>query len=113
LLIPVPDIDIHHLWTYQIDLLVPRYDRVYTNDPFTKYLFTERGVNVIQPRLRKRRDLSATQVRRRMVMDKDWQSLVSHRTAEFIVMINGVGRVKSLYQQNSLNSQINRHPHFY
>lgn len=113
MLIPVPDIDIHHLWTYQIDLLVPRYDRVYTNDPFTKYLFTERGVNVIQPRLRKRRDLSATQVRRRMVMDKDWQILVSHTTAEFIVMINGVGRVKSLYQQNSLNSQINRHQHLY
>ena len=40
LLIPVPDIDIHYLWTYQMDLLVPRYDRVYTNDPFTKYLFT-------------------------------------------------------------------------
>jgi hypothetical protein len=55
--------------------------------------------------------LSATQVRRRMAMDKDWQSLVSHTTAEFIVMLNGVDRVKSLFQQNNLSSQINRHQH--
>src|SRR5678816_2438367 len=30
MLIPVPDTDIHYLWTYQMDLLVPRYDWVYT-----------------------------------------------------------------------------------
>lgn len=111
LLIPVPDTDIHYLWTYQMDLLVPSYDRVYTNDPFTKYLFTERGVNVVQRRLHRRKCFSATQVRRRMVMDGDWQSLVSNRTAEFIVTINGVNRIKSLFQQRDLNSQIYKHEH--
>lgn len=113
MVIPVPDTDIHYLWTYQVDLLVPRYDRVYTNDPFTKYLFTERGVKVVQPRLHKRRDLSATQIRRRMVMDRDWQSLVSHTTAEFIATINGVKRIKSLFQQCDSNSQIYKHQHKY
>jgi len=110
-LIPVPDINIHYLWTYQLDLLVPRYDRVYTNDPFTKYLFTERGVNVVQPRLHKRKRFSATQVRRRMVMDGDWQSLVSLRTAQFIATIDGVNRIKSLFQQHDLNSQICKQQH--
>lgn len=113
MVIPVPDTDIHYLWTYQLDLLVPRYDRVYTNDPFTKYLFAERGIKVVQPRLHKRRDLSATQIRRRMVMDRDWQSLVSHTTAEFIATINGVKRIKSLFQQCELNSQIYKHQHKY
>jgi nicotinamide-nucleotide adenylyltransferase len=111
ILIPVPDTDIHHLWTYQMDILVPRYDRVYTNDPFTKYLFSERGIKVIQTRLYKRRELSASQVRSRMVLDKDWQSLVSSRTAEFIVAINGVRRIKSLFQQSKLSSQIDKHKH--
>ena len=109
ILIPVPDTDIHYLWTYQMDLLVPRYDRVYTNDPFTKYLFIERGVTVVQPRLHRRRDLSATQIRRRMVIDKDWQSLVSYTIAEFIATINGVKRIKSLIQQRNLNSSIHEH----
>lgn len=106
MLIPVPDTNIHHLWTYQMDLLVPRYDRIYTNDPFTKYLFTERGVDVIEPRLHRRRDFSATKVRRRMVTDGDWQSLVSPKTAEFITKINGVKRIKSLFQQRDLDTRI-------
>ncbi|HZD36178.1 MAG TPA: nicotinamide-nucleotide adenylyltransferase [Nitrososphaeraceae archaeon] len=106
MLIPVPDTDIHYLWTYQMDLLVPRYDRVYTNDPFTKYLFTERGINVVQPRLHMRKDLSATKVRHRMVTDRNWQSLVSHKTAEFIATIDGVKRIKSLFLQGDLNSRI-------
>ena len=110
ILIPVPDTDIHYLWTYQMDLLVPRYDWVYTNDPFTKYLFTERGVKVVQPRLHRRRDLSATQIRRRMIMDKDWQRLVSHKTAEFIATIKGVKRIKSLSLRLNLNSE---HQHGY
>jgi nicotinamide-nucleotide adenylyltransferase len=111
MLIPVPDTDIHYLWTYQMDLLVPRYDWVYTNDPFTKYLFTERGVKVVQPQLYRRKDLSATQIRRRIVMDKDWQGLVSHKTAEFIATINGVKRIKSLSLRCNLNSQIYKHQH--
>lgn len=105
MLIPVPDTDIHYLWTYQMDLLVPRYDRVYTNDPFTKYLFTERGINVVQPRLHMRRELSATTVRHRMVTDRNWQGLVSHKTAEFIATINGVKRIKSLFRHCDLNSR--------
>ena len=111
MLIPVPDTDIHQLWTHQIDLLVPRYDRVFTNDPFTTYLFTERGVSIVQPRLHRRRDLSATKVRRWMIMDRDWQSLVSRRTAEFIGAISGVRRVKFLFQQRDLYSQIYKHQH--
>ena len=113
ILIPVPDTDIHYLWTYQMDLLVPRYDRVYTNDPFTKNLFTERGVKVLQPRLHNRREFSATQIRRRMVIDEDWQSLVSHTTAEFIAAIKGVNRIKSLFQQRDLNSSIYKYQHKY
>src|SRR3954467_5348180 len=35
LIIPVPDIDVHSLWTHQVDMLVPKYDAVFANDPFT------------------------------------------------------------------------------
>ena len=38
LLIPVPDIEIHGLWTREVDLLVPRYEVIFTNDRFTRQL---------------------------------------------------------------------------
>ena len=42
LIIPVPDTNIHALWTHNLDLLVPPYDVVFTNDPFTIALFQQR-----------------------------------------------------------------------
>ena len=42
LIIPVPDTNIHALWTHNLDLLVPSYDVVFTNDPFTIALFQQR-----------------------------------------------------------------------
>jgi nicotinamide-nucleotide adenylyltransferase len=42
LIIPVPDTNIHALWTHNLDLLVPSYDVIFTNDPFTIALFQER-----------------------------------------------------------------------
>lgn len=111
LLIPIPDTDIHRFWTFQIDFLVPRYDRVYTNDPFTKYLFSERGISVIQPRMYRRKDLSATRVRMWMVKDKDWHSLVPTRTAKFIEAIDGVRRIKSLFKLSRISSTVYEHSH--
>ncbi len=47
LIIPIPDVDVHSLWTQQVDILVPKYDVVFANDPFTLMLFRERGVKTI------------------------------------------------------------------
>ena len=38
-LVPVPDNRIHKLWTYNVDMLVPRYNMIFTNDIFTTILF--------------------------------------------------------------------------
>ena len=48
LIIPIPDVDVHSLWTQQVDILVPKYDVVFANDPFTLMLFRERRVKTIE-----------------------------------------------------------------
>lgn len=101
ILIPVPDIGIHQLWTYNTDILVPKYNVVFTNDHFTSMLYKERNVEVIKPELIKRDHLSATEVRYRISCDKNWQELVSDKTAESIMEMNGIERIKSLYKSTS------------
>ena len=96
ILIPVPDVDIHYLWTYNLDLLIPKYQVVFTNDPFTSILFSERGTKVIQPPLIKRTYLSATEVRNRIVNDRDWKKLVTPSTYKIIKKIDGTKRLKAL-----------------
>ena len=41
-LIPVADVGVHSLWTHYVDILVPSYEVVFTNDNFTCLLFKER-----------------------------------------------------------------------
>ncbi|NWG37026.1 MAG: nicotinamide-nucleotide adenylyltransferase [Nitrososphaera sp.] len=94
LIIPVPDVDVHSLWTRQVDMLVPKYDVVFANDPFTLHLFQESGVRTVEAPLVDREQMSATEVRRRMMAGEDWQELVPAQVAEIIKEINGVQRVK-------------------
>ncbi|MEO9320987.1 MAG: nicotinamide-nucleotide adenylyltransferase [Nitrososphaera sp.] len=96
LLIPVPDIDVHNLWVSYLDLFVPKYDVVFTNDPLTKLLFQERGKLVDEPALISRKDLSATEVRRRITSDESWQELVPEQVVDFIRQLDGEHRIKSL-----------------
>lgn len=97
ILIPVPDVGVHLLWTYNMDLLVPRYNTVFTNDLFTSMLYKERGIEIIHPDLISREFLSATEVRHRIVSDKNWEELIPTSTTKLINEIDGVDRVKNLY----------------
>ena len=95
-IIPIPDIDIHSLWTTQIINSVPKFESVFTNDEFTSMLFREKGVKVIGPPLHRRHELSGTAIRKRMVNDLEWQNLVSAQTAVVIEDIAGVQRIRKL-----------------
>jgi nicotinamide-nucleotide adenylyltransferase len=99
LLIPVPDVDVHSLWTRQVDMLVPAYDVVYANDPFTLMLFRERGVKTVEPPLHDRSRMMATEVRRRMAEGEDWEELVPVPVARTIREIAGIERVKAISGQ--------------
>jgi len=99
--VPVPDSRVHKLWTYNVDLLVPRYTVVFTNDIFTTILFKERGIEIIHPPLINRENLSATEVRYRIANDKNWKELVSIQTAKIIEEIKGIERIKEITTLNA------------
>ena len=80
-----------------MDLLVPRYSIVFTNDLFTSMLYKEREIEIIHPGLINRECLSATEVRYRIASDKNWQELVPKPTIKLINEIGGTDRIKELY----------------
>jgi nicotinamide-nucleotide adenylyltransferase len=96
-IVPIPDINVHSLWTSHIKILVPTYEVVFANDPFTSLLFNETGVKVINPPLHRRSVLSGSEIRRRMIHDIKWTHLVSPQTGTIIRDINGVERMKRLH----------------
>jgi nicotinamide-nucleotide adenylyltransferase len=102
LLIPVSDIYMHSLWTHQVDILVPKYNVVFTNDILTALLFKQRGVKVVEPSLYRRKELSATEVRSRMAKDEKWKELVTFQTAKVVEDIHGIERIKAIFAKHTI-----------
>ncbi len=96
LIVPVPDTNVHSTWTHTVDMLVPKYNVVFTNNAFTGYLFIQRNIPVTEPKLLNRDDLSGTEIRRRMLKNIKWTHLVTEQTQLVIQKINGVERVKKI-----------------
>ncbi len=104
LIIPVPDLEVHSLWTRQVDMLVPKYDVVFANDPFTLLLFRERGVKTIEAPLLRRDEMAATQIRQRIMSGKKWNDLVPIPVAKVIEEISGTERIKTIADKNHVSS---------
>ena len=96
LIIPVPDTNIHSTWTHSVDMLVPKYDVVFTNNAFTGYLFIQRNIKVTEPKLLDRSDLSGTEIRRRMMKNLKWTHLVTEQTQSVIREVGGLERLKKI-----------------
>ena len=95
-IIPMQDINFNAVWVSHVKMLTPPFSIVYSGNSLVKQLFTEEGFEVKQPPLYDRLHLSGTEVRRRILEDEDWQELVPKATADVIIEINGVERVKNL-----------------
>ena len=103
MIVPVPDVEVHALWTRQVDAMVPEYDLVIANDPFTLLLFKERGIQVVEAPMHKRNELEATQIREMMAKgSEDWVRLVPPEVAKAIRKIDGAKRVKAIAENDPL-----------
>jgi nicotinamide-nucleotide adenylyltransferase len=95
-IIPMQDINFNAIWASHVKMLTPPFSIVYSGNPLVKQLFAEEGYEVRQPPLYDRIHLSGTEVRRRILEDKNWQELVPKATADLLKEIDGVNRLKNL-----------------
>lgn len=94
--VPIVDIDRNALWVQHVESLSPHFDVVYTNNELVSCLFRESGYQVRNHTLFNRETYAGEEVRKRMMNDDDWQTLVPDDTAEEIERIGGVNRIKQI-----------------
>ncbi|MBA5942031.1 MAG: nicotinamide-nucleotide adenylyltransferase [Methanophagales archaeon] len=94
--VPVLDVNRNAVWVSHIESLIPPVDVVFAHNPLTKRLFEERSYKVRVPLLFDRTKYSGSEIRRRILNDEDWQSLVPEAVVDVIIEINGVRRMKDL-----------------
>ncbi len=102
-IIPVEDINYHSMWVDHIRALTPDFNILLSNEPLTRRLFKEAGIRVESIPFFKREIYSATEIRNRIVVGADWESLVPRAVAKFIKEIDGVERMKELSISDRFN----------
>jgi nicotinamide-nucleotide adenylyltransferase len=95
-IIPVRDVHIHATWVPFIVSQIPRFDMVFTNESLTTRLFKERGYRVERIPFIERSAYSATEIRKRILKGKNWESLVPKSVAELLVSFGGIERIREL-----------------
>lgn len=96
LVIPIRDVHIHATWAPFIVSQTPKFDIVFTNEPLTSRLFKEREYRVERIPFLQRHDYSATEIRKRILKAKNWESLVPKSVAELLVKFRGIERIREL-----------------
>ncbi len=94
--IPLPDAELHKVWVAHLMSQTPEFQVVFTNEPLTGRLLKEAGLRVEKIPLYQRDELTATEVRRRMLDDGDWEALLPKRVGAYIRKIGGEDRMREL-----------------
>jgi nicotinamide-nucleotide adenylyltransferase len=100
-IVPVLDVNWNAVWVSHVESLIPPVDVVLTNNPLIERLFKERGYKVRVPLLFNRKEYSGSEIRRRILNNERWESLVPQAVMDVIAEINGIKRMKALERSDA------------
>jgi len=100
-IVPVLDVNRNAIWVSHVESLIPPVDVVFTNNPLIERLFKERGYKVRAPLLFNRKEYSGSEIRRRILKNENWVSLVPQAVVDVIAEINGIKRMKALERSDA------------
>ena len=95
-IIPLPDDEFHKVWVAHLLSQTPSFDVAYTNEPLTFRLLKEAGIRVERIPMFNRRNLTATEVRRRLLKGGNWQELVPKSVARYLKQIGADERLRDI-----------------
>ncbi|MCK4928906.1 MAG: nicotinamide-nucleotide adenylyltransferase [Methanosarcinales archaeon] len=101
-IMPIEDIRRNSVWVSHIISMTPPFSVVYSNNPLVVQLFEEAGIEVRQSPMYQREQYSGTEIRRRMLVGEEWESLVPSPTVDVIKEIGGVERLKIISGRDSV-----------
>lgn len=95
-IVSIPDIHNPPRWVDHVCSIVPSFDVVISNNPFTRKLFSEKGYVVKGTEYFDRKRYSGKEIRRRIIQGEPWGDLVPQVVYKYIRTIDGVTRLKHL-----------------
>ncbi len=98
--IPVPDVNDNRVWVAHVASYTPPFQIVFSNNSLVKVLFQEAGYDVQSLPLYKRELYCATEIRKKIVANEDWEHLVPEKVAKIIKEIGGDRRLREIVKKD-------------
>ncbi|MFB6095660.1 MAG: nicotinamide-nucleotide adenylyltransferase [Halodesulfurarchaeum sp.] len=92
--VPIEDINRNSVWVSHVTSMSPRFDVAYSNNPLVIQLFREAGIEVRQSPMFERDVLKGSKIRKKMLRDEDWESLLPVPVVETVEEIDGIERLQ-------------------
>jgi len=97
----IPDIFNAKRWVDHVISIVGEFDTIYSNSDWVRELFSNKGIKVERKISIFKKKFNGNNIRNLIVKsDKKWKSLVPKEVVELIEEINGIERIKSLYEKD-------------
>lgn len=109
MIIPISDAPAHRVWVSAVESQTPRFDLVYSNQSLTKRLLIEAGYEVRPIELYQRGKYEASEIRRRILKEEDWEELVPPEVYRIVQEIDGENRIRDLAKTDTMNSKDDNH----
>jgi nicotinamide-nucleotide adenylyltransferase len=104
--VPIEDLERNSVWVSHVQSMSPAFQVAYSNNPLVIRLFEEAGVEVRQSPMFRRDVLEGTELRERMIHDRDWQTLVPDAVVEVVEETDGVDRIRRIAETDSNGSSL-------
>ena len=91
--VPLPDIQRHAQWVSYLESLLPKFERVYTNNPLTQLLFEHSGYIVENPTLVDRGNLEGARIRSLLATGGEWTPFVAPSVKKYLLQIQAPERL--------------------
>jgi len=95
-IVPVPDVHLHMLWVSALEGYTPHFETVFSNEPLTRRLFTEKKYKVKKIQFFERKQYNSTLIRQKMLIDESWKKFVPKSVVDYIEKIDGINRLRDL-----------------
>ncbi len=99
-IIPVQDILDNALWVHHLRRLLPAFDVMYSNNPFTKRLFEEADLPTSGTEVFEREKFSSTKIREQILAGRGYSKSIENSTKLFIKTWNIRERLQAVVESD-------------
>ncbi len=89
-------------WSGYLNSALPKFERVYSGNPYVTMLLSDFGVDVVEPIFIDRAQYNATTIRHMIASGEDeWQDTVPNSVYQFLKEINAKRRLSVIYDSDT------------